>query len=40
MTNLRIALAQINLTVGDIHGNFNKVIETLTRAKSQKIDFF
>ncbi len=33
MTTLRIALAQINLTVGDINGNLAKVKENLDRAR-------
>lgn len=35
---LRIALAQINVTVGDINGNTAKVRENLDRAREQSID--
>ncbi len=36
MTSLRIALAQINLTVGDIQGNTAKVRDYLARARAQQ----
>jgi len=38
MTNLRIALAQINVTVGDLDGNAAKIKEHLSRAKAQQVD--
>lgn len=38
MTTLRIALAQINTTVGDIDGNTAKVKEYLERAREQQAD--
>jgi NAD+ synthase (glutamine-hydrolysing) len=37
MTLLRIALAQINVTIGDIQGNTAKIIENLERAKAAKV---
>ena len=36
MTTLRIALAQINLTVGDIEGNATKIKAYLARARAQQ----
>ena len=36
MTLLRIALAQINVTIGDIQGNAAKIKENLERAKAAK----
>ncbi len=36
--NLRIAMAQINCTVGDLEGNSQKIIEYLERAKSFGVD--
>ena len=36
MTNLRIALAQINVTVGDIDGNTGKIKDALDRARNEK----
>jgi NAD+ synthase (glutamine-hydrolysing) len=38
MTNLRIALAQINITVGDIDGNAAKIKEYLNRARAQHVN--
>ncbi len=38
MTHLRIALAQINVTVGDLDGNAAKIKEHLSRAKAQQVD--
>ncbi|MCG3211586.1 MAG: Glutamine-dependent NAD(+) synthetase [Anaerolineae bacterium] len=38
MANLRIALAQINVTVGDIAGNAAKIKEYLNRAREQHAD--
>jgi NAD+ synthase (glutamine-hydrolysing) len=33
---LRISLAQINLLVGDVAGNANRVIETACRARDEQ----
>jgi NAD+ synthase (glutamine-hydrolysing) len=38
MTPLRIALAQINTTVGDLSGNKIKIRETITRARALEVD--
>jgi NAD+ synthase (glutamine-hydrolysing) len=38
MKTLRVALAQINTTVGDLEGNANKVIEYAARAREQGAD--
>ena len=38
MTTLRIALAQINTTVGDLDGNENKILDHLARAHAQGVD--
>lgn len=38
MRSLRIALAQLNPTVGDLDGNFRKLQESLRHAKSLKTD--
>lgn len=38
MNNLRVALAQINLTVGDLAGNSKKIIEYINKAKEQGAD--
>ncbi len=38
MRTLRIALAQINPTVGDLQGNRNKILEYITEAKSRGAD--
>ena len=38
MNLLRLALAQINTTVGDLEGNFQKISESLKRARDQKAD--
>jgi len=35
---MKIAIAQINTTVGDINGNFEKIISNLTKAKNEKTD--
>jgi NAD+ synthase (glutamine-hydrolysing) len=35
---LRIGLAQINTTVGDFKGNKEKIVESLTEAKSLGVD--
>ena len=39
MTVLRITLAQINLTVGDIGGNAAKVKESLVQAREHQANF-
>ncbi len=36
--DLKIALAQINCTVGDINGNAEKIIEAISRAQNNKAD--
>ena len=38
MRLLRIALAQLNLTVGDLDGNFRKMQDSLRKAKELKVD--
>ena len=38
MNTLRLALAQINTTVGDLEGNTEKIIENLEQAKRKKAD--
>ena len=38
MSMLRIALAQINLTVGDIEGNAAKIVRNLERARDLRVD--
>ena len=35
---MKIALAQLNYTVGDVAGNTNKVIESVRRAKAEGAD--
>ena len=35
-TTLRIALAQLNMTVGDISGNTDKIIEYALKARDEK----
>jgi len=37
-TRLRLALAQINTVVGDIHGNADKIIDYLQRARDRRAD--
>jgi len=39
MRLVRIALAQINSTVGDLQGNLKKMLKALEEAKTQKADF-
>ncbi|RKY40838.1 MAG: NAD+ synthase, partial [Candidatus Omnitrophota bacterium] len=39
MSKIRIALAQINPTVGDIEGNFEKIISSIEKAKKVNSDF-
>ncbi|MFZ2937116.1 MAG: hypothetical protein WA066_00230 [Candidatus Omnitrophota bacterium] len=34
--NLRIALAQINLTVGDLKGNSRKIAEYIQKARGER----
>ena len=36
---MKIALAQLNYTVGDIDGNTSKIIDAIQRAKAEKADF-
>ncbi len=36
--NVRIGLAQINTTVGDLEGNYKKVLEYLERARAEGVD--
>lgn len=38
MTNLRIALVQLNPTVGDLAGNTRKILSYIKKAKDQKAD--
>jgi len=38
MTKLRIALAQINTTVGDLGGNRDKIVDLVADAKRQEVD--
>ena len=38
MTTLRVALAQINVTVGDLDGNARKVLEYVEKARTLKAD--
>ncbi len=38
MKNLRVALAQINTTVGDLEGNANKVLDYVAQARDQGAD--
>lgn len=38
MSRLKIALAQINTTVGDVYGNSRKIIDYIKRARSQCAD--
>jgi len=38
MRTLRVALAQINATVGDIDGNAKKIAEGIERAKEVRAD--
>ena len=35
---LRVFLAQINPTVGDIEGNYRKILQFIKRAKKKKAD--
>ena len=35
---LRIALAQINVTVGDFDGNTRKILEAIAEARSQGVE--
>lgn len=36
--NVRLGLAQINATVGDLEGNYKKVLEALERARAEHVD--
>ena len=38
MPTLRVALAQINVTVGDLAGNTAKIIDYIDRARSLRVD--
>ena len=38
MRNLRLAMAQINTTVGDLEGNTAKVLECIRKARAQQAD--
>jgi NAD+ synthase (glutamine-hydrolysing) len=38
MRNLRVGLAQINVTVGDLKGNVAKLLDSVERARSQGVD--
>jgi NAD+ synthase (glutamine-hydrolysing) len=38
MRQLRLALAQINPTVGDLDGNFDRVVSWIEKARSQAVD--
>jgi NAD+ synthase (glutamine-hydrolysing) len=38
MRQLRIGMAQVNATVGDLDGNFRKLVETIERARAQGVD--
>ena len=38
MRQLRLGLAQVNATVGDLDGNFKKLLEVVERARAQAVD--
>ena len=38
MTQFRIALAQINPTVGDFKGNADKIVSSIERARAAMVD--
>ena len=38
MRQLRLALAQINPTVGDLDGNFDRVVSWIEKARAQAVD--
>src|SRR5262245_42341718 len=38
MRQLRIGMAQVNATVGDLDGNFQKLVETIGQARAQAVD--
>src|SRR3990167_6675792 len=38
MKNLRIAIGQINTTVGDLEGNSNKILSCMKEAASKDVD--
>ena len=38
MRRLRIGLAQINPTVGDLDGNFDQIVAAIARARDQQVD--
>lgn len=35
---MKIAIAQLNYTIGDIDGNTSKIIDAINRAKTEKAD--
>ncbi len=35
---MKIALAQLNYTIGDIDGNASKIIDSINKAKAQRAD--
>ena len=35
---MNIAIAQINATVGDLEGNYNKIVEFIEKSKKNKIE--
>lgn len=35
---MKIALAQLNYTIGDIDGNTSKIIDSINKAKAQRAD--
>ena len=35
---MKIAIAQLNYTIGDIDGNTSKIIDAIQRAKAQSAD--
>ena len=38
ISTLRIALAQLNVCVGDVQGNLNKIKQAINEAKAQQAD--
>ncbi len=38
MRQVRIAMAQINTTVGDLEGNTAKILDAIQRAKQEDVD--
>lgn len=35
---MKIAIAQLNYTIGDIDGNASKIIDSINKAKAQRAD--